>query len=191
MRNMEKRNAWRRAYYRKHREKILAYTHWYHATHAEELRQKHREYWARIKDVRNPLRKVYTDANRERERQRAAKWRVENKDRHNATSNAWKKRNWERVYAREAKRRALKFGSAVGELRPIYEWEKHWRSLDQVICKWCCKPFTPQECHCDHIMPLSRGGSHSLDNLCISCAHCNLSKNCKTPDEWMALKQTA
>jgi 5-methylcytosine-specific restriction endonuclease McrA len=30
--------------------------------------------------------------------------------------------------------------------------------------------------HIDHVVPLSAGGRHSLDNLVLACAPCNLSK---------------
>jgi 5-methylcytosine-specific restriction endonuclease McrA len=35
----------------------------------------------------------------------------------------------------------------------------------------------------DHIMPTSRGGSHSWENVAAACRPCNLSKRDRTPDE--------
>ena len=40
----------------------------------------------------------------------------------------------------------------------------------------------------DHIVPLSDGGSHSLDNLCVACTSCNCSKGAKDLDEWIEWK---
>ena len=35
----------------------------------------------------------------------------------------------------------------------------------------------------DHIMPRSRGGEHTWDNVAAACRRCNLSKRDRTPDE--------
>jgi 5-methylcytosine-specific restriction endonuclease McrA len=35
----------------------------------------------------------------------------------------------------------------------------------------------------DHIMPTSRGGSHSWENVAAACRPCNMSKRDRTPDE--------
>ena len=39
--------------------------------------------------------------------------------------------------------------------------------------------------HFDHIKPLAKGGTNSLDNLTISCYSCNSSKGAKLKDEWI------
>ena len=39
--------------------------------------------------------------------------------------------------------------------------------------------------HLDHKIPLSRGGSHSIDNLVPSCKTCNLQKGTKTDEEFI------
>jgi hypothetical protein len=53
---------------------------------------------------------------------------------------------------------------------------------DGFTCVYCgdeCSDF-----HLDHIIPWSRGGDHSAQNLCVSCAPCNQSKGDKLLDEW-------
>lgn len=40
--------------------------------------------------------------------------------------------------------------------------------------------------HIEHMTPLSRGGSNWIDNICLACAPCNLSKHTKTAKEFMA-----
>lgn len=36
----------------------------------------------------------------------------------------------------------------------------------------------------EHVLPLSRGGTHTFDNAALACHHCNVSKNRKTVEEW-------
>lgn len=38
----------------------------------------------------------------------------------------------------------------------------------------------------DHIVPISKGGLHSIANVVICCQTCNVSKGAKTLDEWLA-----
>ncbi len=37
----------------------------------------------------------------------------------------------------------------------------------------------------DHILPLSRGGSHSIDNVVPACHTCNRSKAAKLLLDWL------
>jgi 5-methylcytosine-specific restriction endonuclease McrA len=50
-------------------------------------------------------------------------------------------------------------------------------------CVWCTEGKYE---HIDHVMPLSRGGAHAMDNLVPSCARCNQLKRHRTPAEWFA-----
>lgn len=53
---------------------------------------------------------------------------------------------------------------------------------DMYACRYCGRVcFDP---HCDHVHPLSRGGSSDEDNLVTACPGCNIRKKDRTPDEW-------
>ena len=45
-------------------------------------------------------------------------------------------------------------------------------------CEYCRSPqaVTAQPFHVDHILPRSRGGQTTADNLCYACPRCNLLK---------------
>jgi len=53
---------------------------------------------------------------------------------------------------------------------------------DDHTCTYCGKKDV--ELHCDHIIPISKGGSNAMHNLTTSCADCNLSKGSKSIAEW-------
>lgn len=50
-------------------------------------------------------------------------------------------------------------------------------------CAYCGRKEGPFEI--DHIMPWSRGGSDSRENLTLACRPCNRSKRDMTPEEWL------
>ena len=55
-------------------------------------------------------------------------------------------------------------------------------SRDEYRCTYCDEDRGPL--HCDHIVPLSRGGRSEMSNLTTACARCNASKGNRTPEEW-------
>lgn len=40
-------------------------------------------------------------------------------------------------------------------------------------CWWCGQNLPPQQLTFDHLLPKSRGGSNSLENLRLTCFTCN------------------
>ena len=50
-------------------------------------------------------------------------------------------------------------------------------------CMYCGQKFRPQELTLDHIIPRSRGGKNSWDNLVACCAKDNHKKGDRTPEE--------
>jgi len=64
-------------------------------------------------------------------------------------------------------------------------WKRLRRQVkkrDESICQYC--GIEALVGHVDHVIPLSRGGTDTVDNLVWSCRPCNLSKNNKMIDEW-------
>jgi 5-methylcytosine-specific restriction endonuclease McrA len=47
---------------------------------------------------------------------------------------------------------------------------------DKSTCYLCGKVCEKHEIHLDHVIPLSRGGEHTIDNIKVACATCNLRK---------------
>ncbi len=58
---------------------------------------------------------------------------------------------------------------------------------DNWTCVYCGEPAN----HVDHVIPTSRGGDTTLENLVAACWHCNISKNNRTPSEWPQNPQKA
>lgn len=55
------------------------------------------------------------------------------------------------------------------------------------LCRYCGDRITVSQLNFDHRIPVSRGGSWSLDNLAALCARCNRRKGALTEAEYHAL----
>ena len=50
-------------------------------------------------------------------------------------------------------------------------------------CQYCGKRFSTSELSLDHVMPRSRGGETTWENIVCSCVKCNVRKGGRTPQE--------
>lgn len=101
-----------------------------------------------------------------------------------ARTAAWRLANPEKRRLYEHARRARKAASTVVPFSMddmLADWEEH----DLYACAFCGGPFED----IDHLMPLSRGGEHSIANIVPSCFECNRGiggKHARDPWEWLA-----
>lgn len=61
----------------------------------------------------------------------------------------------------------------------------------QGYCTGCKVHLEPRMFEIDHVVPQSKGGASTLDNLQLLCSPCNKSKGNKTMAEWEAEKSAA
>jgi 5-methylcytosine-specific restriction endonuclease McrA len=54
---------------------------------------------------------------------------------------------------------------------------------DEHTCQYCGRRPPTRDLNLDHVIPRSRGGGDSWENLVTSCRTCNLRKGWRTPDE--------
>jgi 5-methylcytosine-specific restriction endonuclease McrA len=60
---------------------------------------------------------------------------------------------------------------------------------DRHTCQYCAQVFSPIELTLDHVIPRSRGGKSSWENLVTSCRRCNNCKGDRLPEEANMLLQ--
>ena len=155
----------------KNREQIKASRKRYHAENREQIAERYKQYYAENQDRRQEYAKQY---------------HIENRDGLAVKQKQYRKDHSEEISRKNAKRRAIKSKATIGDHADIVAWEKQWRSKKTVTCHWCSKRIKTADVHVDHVVPLSKGGAHSVENLCVSCETCNLSKHAKLPDVWNA-----
>jgi 5-methylcytosine-specific restriction endonuclease McrA len=153
----EKIRAENRAWYARNREARRSYSKAYYAEHGEELRAKARERG----------RKKYSDDPR-----KVLDY-----------YKAWRKRNLARArdYVRisHIRRRATSADT--------HFTLEEWLALLTEQGGNCAYCGSRERIEADHRIPLSRGGTNSIDNILPACRHCNRRKHQKTEDEFRAL----
>lgn len=125
-------------------------------------------------------------ANKERNKayQKEYQSKPEQREKHRQRGFEYRKANPEIRSRGRHIRRANILSAIIGDTAVIFRWEKKWRKAKYVTCYWCNSRCAGNTAHADHIIPLSKGGSHSIGNLCISCQPCNSKKHAKTLDAW-------
>lgn len=61
---------------------------------------------------------------------------------------------------------------------------REWEALDKAFngrCAYCARPGRT----IDHVIPISQGGAHALDNVVPACWPCNLSKRALDVVDWL------
>lgn len=82
-----------------------------------------------------------------------------------------------------SRRRSLKYANTpISDMLTSTEWLAILAQADG-HCAYCDKEA---KLTLDHVIPLSKGGTHSKDNVVPACLHCNSSKGNKTLEEWNA-----
>ena len=56
------------------------------------------------------------------------------------------------------------------------------KTLYRHSCAYC--DHKSDVLHIDHVLPISKGGLHSRNNILPACPACNLTKSNKLPEEW-------
>ena len=119
---------------------------------------------------------VYRETHRADLREKAAEYRKQSWD----VNKLWRTSNREKIRLTAARRRARVRGNTIGLVTV--------RDVKSMLTKPCTYCGNKSE-HIDHVIPLARGGSHSLGNLAPACQPCNLQKNKKFVIEWKASKR--
>lgn len=107
-----------------------------------------------------------------------------------AINRKWAKANPEMIRERDLRRRAIQASVTLGDTRLISQWMKEIKRQVFARCHWCGTKVPGRKVHFDHVLPMSKGGAHSISNLCVSCPECNLSKQDRALADWIARGQT-
>jgi 5-methylcytosine-specific restriction endonuclease McrA len=170
------------------KEKRRNYYRLYYKNNPEKYKVRSREYRIRMRNneeykSRHRMQAhKYASSHRETYKNRASKWYSDNKEKARERQKIWNKNNPEKILAMGRQRshvRRIQAKCTLKESILIRSYIVRHLSKRTHCCYYCGKRF-PGVFHADHIIPLSRGGRHIAENLCISCPNCNLTKSNKT-----------
>lgn len=153
-----------------------------------------RKRYAENKERLSAQKKVYVEANKEKVKAYQKKWRQNNKqrllekDRRNYIE---RKEHYDNYRVEWRAKNRLKW-NGYRSARRIREKEngiffitqKEYRKLERDPCFYCGSFDNPT---LDHVIPVVRGGKHSIGNLVVACKSCNSRKSKKTIMEWRKL----
>lgn len=187
--NREKVRASMRAYYDANRDRILARGAAHRAKNADRELARHRAY-AEANSEKEKVRKLaWKLANPDKVKAGSRAYHVKNRDKSSeanrvryvatkavmaAQSAAWKKANANKVREYSMRRNAIKKATAV---EPI-DYDLVLRG-SLWLCGICQKSLDLFGYHFDHIIPLSKGGTHTQGNIQVAHAHCNIVKGAR------------
>lgn len=137
--------------------------------------------------------KAYHKANPEIGKKAMKKYCEANRELLRKRSREFYRNNWEkertRVTISQHVRRAQQKETQV-DLKGIKVWMSEIRTKPFVRCHWCGTKVIGKKVHFDHIVALAKKGTHTIGNLCASCADCNHRKSARAISDWIVGGQT-
>jgi 5-methylcytosine-specific restriction endonuclease McrA len=171
-----------RAYYEKNREKIAAQQAAWYEKNRDKVNERARK-WAQAnpEKVREASRAWYK-RNPAKHKAAVKRARLANRDGFNETRN--RRMRTPKGRAERTERNQRRIARMLGndyETITLAAWAAKLAEYEG-RCAYCGDAATER----DHVVPLVRGGSHTLDNLVPACGPCNRSKGDKLLSEWEA-----
>jgi hypothetical protein len=163
--NPEPGRAAKRRWAKNNPDKVRAIANSWNARHPERHRAHFRRWYA---------------ANSEYCVERGIAWREANRELSRDLSRDWARRNPDAV-RENCRRRRARLSRAETTLT-AKQWRQRVTEFDR-CCAYCLSRLeVPTQ---DHFYPLSRGGSHSQENVVPACGSCNPAKGNRLVFEWV------
>lgn len=171
-------------------EKFAAYL----ARHREKKRQKDRDYAASHRQYAAEKSRKWYANNADRAKLANAEWRRKNPEKMKEYRAKWKSLNpqkeasSQRKYIQTPSGKSSKAHRAHRRRAAIMKCENKATSSQLAILKG--KSKTCYYCGCggaltfDHVVPISKGGGHSIDNIVMACSSCNRKKAATAPADY-------
>ncbi len=192
------KEKWTEAYYRNHEqtlkrraenrrknpERIKAERQRFRERHLAELRAQEKAWREAHPDLMREYKRAYEkrvglDQTRERKRKVALEMYERDPEKLRARTREWRRKHPDIAADTYARSRAKRRSAPVtGKVNRSEIWLR-----DAGICHICETPADPAKWHLDHVIPLSRGGTHGPENVAVSHPACNHRKSAHLLEE--------
>lgn len=170
------------------RAKILLQMKRYRENNLELCNNADREWRKNNRARYRATKKAWVAKNKQKDSESHSRSYFKNREKRLATRKQFYLKNPDRKQANYAKRKLLIRAAGVN-LKGIKAFILKIKSKEFVRCYYCEKSTSSKGCNFDHIVALSRGGNHSIENLCATCPDCNRKKYNKSISEWERIGQ--
>lgn len=145
-----------------------AYKAKYYEANAEKVKAKVKEYRIENPELVKASKSSWQKRNLTKVVQKVSEWRDANPDKVFEHRKTWRQNNKEKIANYAMARRVKLRENGVFEIS-----EKELLKLYSSPCFYCGKIA---KIELDHVIPVSKGGTHSIGNLVPACKSCNMSK---------------
>lgn len=151
----------------------------YHKEHKEELRIKKREYMKNVILIKPDIYKIYHANSRDKRLEYTRNYAKTEKGK--ASRKKYEENHPYYVRQKTQVRRARKKNTQVEPIKNIVVFDR-----DRWVCQICKQVVDvnleyphPFSASLDHVIPLSKGGTHTMDNIQLAHLVCNVKKHAK------------
>ena len=158
------------------KECVRAYNAEYYKANSDRIKSKVKDYREKNSDVVKQRKSRYAKENALAIRKKVAEWQRANPEKRAQNAKAHRQRHPERENAKAAKRRARARKNGVFTFT-----QKELKKIYSSPCFYC---GSKKNIELDHILPISKGGRHSIGNAVSACRLCNSQKSNKLLIQW-------
>lgn len=126
----------------------------------------------------------WREANPERFAEKRDAWMQTHPQSKNPTRKNWEKANTLKLREIKKRYKLRREGWEVGQVDYLEILIR-----DNFVCHICGTDVEPDDIHFDHVIPLSKGGQHSTDNIHVAHSRCNIRKSNKILEDEQAIQR--